>query len=144
MKRVVLNKTNNTTTNLIALTKEQALEVQNFLNDELEEHLKDKELTFLKDTKNVSIVGVGGSKEISSHLLQQLIPIVTNFLRKEPTLIGAFKYVSIKDYKCYAKMIPHPYNNICLHEDVKSSFNCALSVINKPEYCLITKEYEPN
>lgn len=142
MKQVVLNKLSNSSIILRAITEEQKNQLIGFLMTDTFDSLEDEELQFIKNSSNVEVMGAGLSNEVSFPLLQKLIPRVKEFTRKNPSKEGTNSKEKIVDHKCYAGLKPSIHNNIQIHEDVKSSFNCALNTIGKPEYCLITKEYE--
>jgi len=78
---------------------------------------------------NMSIncmIAYGETSDVDTSLLRVLIPEETYPMQPR---------ARHKSYKCYANSKP----SIVMHEDLASSWNCLMSVMNNPKYCLIYK-----
>lgn len=89
-----------------------------------------------------NVIAFGRTDKVSSQMLNKIIPDVDRDrqvdrsheiprIELSASTIKNKKYGS--QYKCYA--VPTP--SVIMHEDIRSSWNCLMSVVNHPEYVLI-------
>jgi len=132
MKFVELNKTNNHSYKLRGITQEEMNEINSYLLNKNLEGLQ----KFLGD--NIELLAAGRTSEgLPTELLDLVIPLERKFKRKG---ITKSEDLDLKEYKCYGASLTRLENNIQVHEDPKSSFKCALSILGNPKYAILTKE----
>ncbi len=110
------------TINIIKLTKEEY--------EIIDSATEDNEITIDGTlVKKIIAYGEVKSKNISLFdVIRRYIPftVINNKDKKDKT----------HSYKCFAGRTGEN-TNVILHEDVGSSFNCLMSVLNNPEYALV-------
>lgn len=74
-----------------------------------------------------NVLAYGETSDVSHKLLDNIIPQTRYPLAPRPKM---------NSYHCYATNSP----SIVMHEDLKSSWKCLMTMVNNPEYVLIYKE----
>lgn len=136
-----------------ALNKEEAIEInEGLIKIHNKEKYEFKILNYLND-ENIELIAGGNTCYISTSLLEQIIPIERIHIKyKEYYLNNVFTIShkvkhEVKEYKCFCN-IPvekrNKNNNVIIHEDLQSSFKCALDFIGRPQNALIIKRKNGN
>lgn len=94
----------------------------------------------LIEIKNkIEVIGYGGTSKMHSSFTDKIMIKEKDYIKDNATEKG----VEVVEYKCYCSTNKRS-NGLLLHEDSRSSFNCALSVIGNPKFVFILKIDEDN
>lgn len=132
-KHILLSENIATNYYLVASTEEEVNEI--LLAKEKQDNSK---YPFINE-----IELIGETKRVTNGMLSPYIPIEHTFKRKEPIGFEKTKIVTFNEFQCYARYNKEGKNftnNTIIHENCKSSLNCASEQIGSPKYSYLIAE----